>query len=210
MADSITDAPAEDAKDTTATDTPKPTPPKVDAPAEGEESLGDPGKKALDAMKAERKAALDRAKIAEAERDRFKAASEGREAEWKAEREAEEKSNTKFAQKYLRAEMKAAAKGVLADPGDAFLYLNISDFEVSDDGDVDSAAIASALETLIANKPYLAVQDGKRFAGTPDAGTRNASAPGQLTQADLANMTTEQINKARREGRLKNVLGGRS
>jgi len=54
------------------------------------------------------------------------------------------------------------------------------------------------------------VQDGKRFAGTPDAGARNASAPGQLTQADLANMTPEQVNQARRDGRLKNMLGGTS
>jgi predicted nucleic acid-binding Zn-ribbon protein len=56
-------------------------------PIEGAESLGDAGKKALDAMKAQRKAALDRAKAAEAERDALMAQVAGKEAEYAAEQE---------------------------------------------------------------------------------------------------------------------------
>ena len=210
MADSTTtDAPVEDAQATSA-EAPKPEAPKTDAPVEGEDALGDPGKKALDAMKAERNAAKAELTTMRQEAGRLKAAAEGREAEWETERKADADRESKFRNKYLSAEIKAAAKGALSDPEDAFKFLNLADFEVTDSGDVDSNAIAAAITNLITTKPYLAVQDGKRFQGTPDAGTRKESGLAQLTQADLANMSPEQVNQARRDGRLKNMLGGTS
>lgn len=177
---------------------------------DGEDALGDKGKKALDAMKAERNAAREEARKAREEADALKAAAEGREAEHRAEqerrateREALEKANDRI----RRSEVKAAAKGVLADPADAYKFLNLEEFEVDDDGNVDEQAIADALADLVKSKPYLAVQDGKRFQGDPDAGARNEARPAQLTQSDLDRMTPEQISEARKKGQLDDLLG---
>jgi len=177
---------------------------------EGEADLRDAGKKALDAMKAEVKAAKAEAKTASDERDRLKAAAEGKEAEWDADKKARETSDARFSEKYLKAEVKAAATGKLADPSDALRLLDMTKFEVSEDGDVDADAIASAIDALITQKPYLAAQ-GARFTGTPDAGARNATGVVQLTDADLNRMAAagddDGIAKAKAEGRLNDVLG---
>jgi len=178
--------------------------------AEGEAALGDAGKKALDAMKAKWKAAEAGAKKAADELAALKAAAEGREAEHKAEqaqRERDAEQLSKVNQRIVKSEVKAAAKGVLADPQDAYKFLDLDTFEVDDDGNVDEAKIASALTDLVKSKPYLAVQDGKRFQGDADAGTRKEARPAQLTRADLARMKPHDIEKARKEGRLNDVLG---
>lgn len=144
----------------------------------GAEALGDAGKKALDTMKAERKAARDAAAAEKARADALQAKLDGKEAEWTA---AQEKAATEKAAldkangRILRSEVKAAAKGVLADPADAYKFLDLDSFEVSDDGEVDEDAIKAALEALVEKKPYLAVQDGKRFQGGADGGTRKES-----------------------------------
>src|SRR5690606_35597831 len=115
-------------------------------------ALGDAGKKALDAMKAERKAAKDAAAAEKARADALQAKLDGKEAEHAA---AQEKAATEKAalakanDRILRSEVKAAAKGVLADPADAYKFLDLNSFEVSDDGEVDEAAIATALKDLI-------------------------------------------------------------
>ena len=179
-------------------------------PVESEADLRDAGKKALDSMKAEVKAAKAEAKTAADERDRLKAAAEGKEAEWDADKKAREAADHRFSEKYLKAEVKAAATGKLADPSDAMRYLDMTKFEVSEDGDVDADAITSAIDALIKEKPYLAAQ-GARFTGTPDAGTRNGTGVAQLTDADLNRMAAagddDGIAKAKAEGRLNDVLG---
>lgn len=177
-------------------------------------ALGDAGKKALDAMKAKWKAAEERAKASDAAAAALKAKLDGTEAEHAAEqakREAEQAALAKANERILRSEVKAAAKGVLADPADAYKFLDLDSFEVSEDGEVDSDAITAALDSLVKTKPYLAVQDGKRFKGDADGGTRKESVEGQLTLADVQRMTAEgkheEIEAARIAGRLKNVLG---
>jgi hypothetical protein len=177
---------------------------EVEAPVEGEEALGDPGKKALDSMKAERKAALDRAKAAEAERDALLAKLEGREAEYSAEVEKRKVKDDAI----LRAELKAAAKGKLADPADASLFINLSDFEVSDTGDVDADALNTAIDDLIARKPHLAATAGRRFDGDADAGPKgDPKKAGQITsREELSRMSPEQIVEAEAAGRLDGML----
>jgi hypothetical protein len=147
---------------------------------EGEKNLGDAGKKALDAMKAKWKAETDARKKLEADNASLQAKIDGKEAEHKAEqarRETEQAALAKANDRILRSEVKAAAKGVLTDPADAYKFLDLDQFEVSDDGEVDTDAITAALEDLVKTKPYLAVQDGKRFKGDADGGTRKESAP---------------------------------
>ena len=138
------------------------------AVAEGEKALGDAGKKALDAMKAERNAAKAEAKAAADELARLKAAAEGKQAEFEAQqkaREVEAAALAKANERILKAEVRAAATAKLADPQDALRFLDLSAFEVGADGEIDSAAVASAIDNLIKSKPYLAAQGGTRFQG---------------------------------------------
>ena len=198
--------PASVADESTASD--------IETPIPGEEALGDPGKKALDTMKAERAAARAEAKAARDELEAFKAKAAGKEAEYAAEQEkrkVEDAALAKANERILKAEIRAVAAGKLADPADALRYLNLSDFTVGDDGEVDTASLAAAIGDLVKSKPYLAAQGGT--PGTvfeSPAAHRTATKPGQLTQADLKGMTPEQINTARTEGRLNDILGFKS
>ena len=202
MSEEIVDAPVD-------TENTVDAPVEVEAPIEGAEALGDPGKKALDTMKAERKAATDRAKAAEAERDALKAQLEGREAEHAAAQEKQRARDEALAvanKRILSAELRAAAKGKLADPSDAALYINLDEFEVSEDGEVDSDALASAIDHLLARKSHLAA-DSRRFDGAADQGAKGEPRQSQLSATDLETMSAAEINQARRDGRLNKVLG---
>lgn len=175
-----------------------------------EANLGDAGKKALDAMKAKWKDADRLAKENAAALAALQAKVDGKEAEHqqtlaaqRAKDDALAAANTRI----LSAEVRAAAAGKLNDPADALAYLDLSSFEVGDDGSVDSDAIGSAISDLISKKPYLAAQ-GSRFQGSADGGARNdASKPAQLTRADLARMTPEQITDAEAKGQFDGLLG---
>src|SRR5690606_8288970 len=129
------------------------------------------------------------------------AEADGRLAEFEADKKAREEADKRYNERILSAEIKAAASGKLADPADAKRYLDLSVFEVNAEGDVDGAAVAAAIDALIAEKPYLAAQ-GARFTGTPDGGTRNESGPAQLTRQDIKGWNPEQIMAAQSEGRL--------
>lgn len=168
---------------------------------EGTDALGDAGKKALNAMKTERNEARQRAKELEAELAKLTAAEPAPDVD-AIRRDVLSTANKRI----LRSEVKAAAAGKLADPNDALKFLDLDQFGVSDDGDV-TGDISAAIDELIASKPYLAAKAG-RFQGTGDGGAqRKASGPTQLTREDLKGMKPEAINKARLEGRLKDLLG---
>lgn len=112
----------------------------------------------------------------------------------------------------LRSELRAAATGKLADPTDAALYINLSDFTVTDDGEVDSGALNEAIAELIEKKPHLAAQKANRFDGNADQGAKGKDAgPQQLGQADLDRMVAagdhDGIAQARAEGRFNKLLG---
>jgi len=179
---------------------------------EGEEALGDPGKKALDLMKAQRNAAAKEARDAKAELERFRqaAALKDKPAEEQAleaaRQEARQEANQRANERILRSELRASATGKLADPSDAALYINLSDFEVSDDGEIDADALRDAIDDLLTRKPHLAA-NARRFDGNADQGPRGERRPTQLTDADLINMKPHEVNQARREGRLDRVMG---
>lgn len=126
----------------------------TDDDPEGADELGDKGKQALDRMKAKLKAERERRVAAEAKA----AQALGEDDAARIEREALAKANTRI----VRAEIKAAAAGKLADPADALTFLSADDFEVDDDGDVDTDEIAEAIDELLRRKPYLAAQGGTR------------------------------------------------
>ena len=162
----------------------------TEATTPGTESLGDAGKQALDRMKTERNAARAEAKRLADEFAALRAQVEGREAEHKATLEAQRVKDEALSaanQRILKAEIKAASAGKLADPLDALRFLDLGTFEVGDDGDVDSSAIASAIDELITDKPYLAAQ-GSRFKGEADGGARKER-PESDIDADIAAAT---------------------
>ena len=180
---------------------------------EGEDTLGDPGKKALDAMKQSRNAAIRELKDTKAELEAIRAEKElaGKsEDEQKLElarREATEQALAQANERILRSELRLAAKGKLADPADAQLYINLAEFDVNDNGEVDTDALESAIDELITRKPHLAVAR-TRFTGTADQGAKGTDrAPSQLSQSDMDSMTPEQVNKARKEGQFDRLLG---
>lgn len=188
---------------------------------EGESALGDAGKKALDAVRAERQAAKAEAADAKRELEALKSQMalkekpvEEQELE-KVRQEARAEAKTAADKRIIRSELKALATGKLADPTDAALYINLDDFTVTDDGDVDSDALNDAITALLEKKPHLAAQKQNRFDGDADQGAKGkTSGPAQLSQADLDRMVaagdTDGIEKARVEGRFNGLLGIKS
>ncbi|MDX3559063.1 hypothetical protein PV729_46730 [Streptomyces europaeiscabiei] len=174
-----------------------------DADPEGADQLGDKGKRALASMKGKWRSERDKRRDLErqlANKDK----GGGDDAVAKATAAATAAANTRI----VKAEIRAAAAKKLADPRDALKFLDLEQFEVDADGEVDAEEIADAIETLIKDKPYLAAATGRRFQGSGDGGAaRKAGRPKQLTQRDLKNMTPDQIVKAQNDGRLDDLLG---
>ncbi|MEV7584398.1 hypothetical protein [Streptomyces erythrochromogenes] len=177
-----------------------------DADPAGADALGDKGKRALASMKGKWRAERDRARELEQRLAEKDGADEAAAVRRQAEQDAVAKANTRI----IRSEVKAAAKGVLADPADAFKFLDLEQFEVDEDGNLDEDEVAEAIQDLIKTKPYLAAAPAKRFQGTGDGGAaRKASRPKQLTRADLKSMSPEAIDRAREEGRLDDLMDGK-
>ncbi|MFF4952285.1 hypothetical protein [Streptomyces chattanoogensis] len=145
--------------------TPDPTPDTKD----GDDALGDAGKKALKTERDARKAAekeLAELKDEVSRLRRSNAATKGTDLDAiKAEIRAE------YASQLAETAIKAEAKGRLADPSDALLYIKTSDVAEGDD------AIKAAIDKLLINKPYLAAQDGRKHWGDVGGGQRTAPEP---------------------------------
>lgn len=177
-----------------------------DADPEGADQLGDKGKRALATMKGKWRSERDKRRELEqalAEKD---GANDAEQARRKAEADAMAKANNRI----LKAEIRAAAKGRLTDPKDALTFLDLDQFEVGEDGEIDPEEVEEAITDLLKSKPYLAAATAKRFQGTGDGGAaRKASRPKQLTQQDLKSMTAEAIEQARIDGRLDDLMAGK-
>lgn len=170
-----------EAEQSTATET------ETASTTEAEQSLGDAGKKALDAMKAKWKEAEAKAKTEADERAALQAKLDGKEAEHAKAQEAQKIRDDALNaanQRILKAEIRAAAAGKLTDPTDALQFIDLSALEVGADGDVDATAISALIDNLVKAKPYLAAQ-GKRFEGGADGGARNES-PGVSIEERIA------------------------
>lgn len=164
--------------DTPTTDpTPEPAP---EPTAEPDDGLGESGKKALAAERAAAKAADKRAKAAEAELEKVKLANASAEEKALAAAKAEGRSEALSTAnvRLVRAEVKAAAGGILQDPEDAVRLLDLTEFEVDDDGEVNTKAITVAVSRLAEAKPYLAV------GATPTALPGGGATPSRGTSMD--------------------------
>jgi len=165
------------------------------------EALGDAGKQALDRMKSERNEARreNRRLKAELEAATTPKAPDGDAPDPEAlKAEGRREAIAEANQRVIRSEVKAAAvTAQFNDPADALQYIDLTQFEVDDDGNVDPEEIADAISDLLSKKPYLAAQGGKRFQGSADGGTRNGTKPPTLD---------EQIAAATAEGRVRDVI----
>jgi hypothetical protein len=162
---------------------PPPADPPDDDP-EGADALADPGKKALEAMKARvrderelRKAAETRAAAAEA---KVKPADDPGPTPEEIRAEARKTVQAEVLKERALDRVEILAAKAFADPGDArhFLASHVEDFL---DGDkVDQDAIKEALADLLKQKAYLGVKDPRQFQGTGDNGPRGTGKPRDL------------------------------
>lgn len=184
------------------------TPPAAGAPADGEltpeaeAALGDPGKRAIDAMKAKLAAEKQAKKALQDRIDALTAPKPGDEKtpeDWQ--READARAMTKANERVLKADLKLAAKDVLIDPTDALLNLDLSQFEPGTDGEFDADDIAEALKDLVKRKPHLgksaAQSGGPRVPKVP-------ADPANLPKTPLS--LDDQIAAANKAGDVMRVI----
>jgi hypothetical protein len=178
-----------------STETPAPTPEPTETPTATvettDEPLRAPGLKALDAERAAR-AAADKA-LADLRREieDSKKSTEQRVADDLA---AAQRTAQESAAKALRYEV-AAAKGI--DLALAARLQGSTQAELEADAD--------ALMALIPRTP----EQSPRGPHVPTEGTHAEAGRGvtQASETDLLSMTPEQVNQARRDGRLNKLLG---
>lgn len=188
---------------------------------DGDKPLGPSGEKALEAEKVKRREAVAARRAADtknselqAEIERLRAGGTDDEAARARKQVVDDAiaAGTKKAnERILRSEVQRLATSKLANPKLALQLLDLSQFEVDDDGNVDDEEIGDAIAALIEKEPYLAAQ-GRRFEGGADGGPRNEdrnkSKPPQVTEQELQKMSPEEIDTARKEGRLEKILTG--
>lgn len=142
-------------------------------------------------------------KNSSAQKELEKLKAEGMSEQEKAVAEAEARGRQAAlavaAEKLAGAEIKAALTGVVKNPAEIVGDLNLAKY-VTDTGDVDAEAVAALRARFLEQLPAKDPADLKQ-------GNRGGSGPSQLTRAELAKMTPEQIDQAHREGRLNEMQG---
>ena len=171
---------------------------------EGYDALGDPGKRALDAMKAERNDLRARLREAEARLAELDKPAPTPDLDRLREEIRAEVQRTAH-ERVKRAEVRAAATGLFADPEDALVFVPLDEIEVDDDGNVDGDALRSKLEEILKRKPHLAAPRTEAVAFDTGRG-RDRSTP-QITREQLKQMTPAEIVEAKNAGRLDQLLG---
>jgi hypothetical protein len=114
----------------------------------------------------------------------------------KARSEAYSEVGSRLAAAELRAA--AAAEGIEI-PETVAQFLDVSRF-IGPDGSPDTGAITSFIDSM---KPQ-----GPKFAQNVGVGPQGGSGVSRLTREDLSRMSPQQINEARKEGRLNHLLLG--
>lgn len=101
----------------------------------------------------------------------------------RAAKEASDKTKAEtdaaWGRRVVRSEVRVAAAGKLANPEDAAHFIDLDKFKVDPSGDVDTKAIAAAIDDLLKEKPYLAVNGTQQRTPNFDAGTRTPASGGE-------------------------------
>ncbi|NUS17097.1 MAG: hypothetical protein HOY69_37840 [Streptomyces sp.] len=177
-------------------DDPEPdTPPPGSDPADdGTAALGDAGKKALAAMKAERatakaEAAAEKKRAEELARKVAEFEDRDRTDLEKATAAAEQASRRAEAAtaRAVRAEVRALAAAGFADPDDAGAFLDLAKYTGAD-GEIDTTAIQADLTALLERKPHLARPADSPRGPRPDPaqGARPPAPPVDYRTSDPA------------------------
>lgn len=138
--------------------------------------LGEAGQRAIAAEREARRKAERDARDAKKELDKLRAEgqSDAEKALAKAKEEARGEALKEANVRVLKAEVRALAAGKM-DPALAIKLLDLDQFEVDDDGEVDEKAISKAIDVLLKSHPGLA--NGKRTNGSADGGARDTATP---------------------------------
>lgn len=163
-------------------------PEEAEAPEPGEEALGDPGKRALEATKAKWKAERDKRIALERQLAAATAPKDGEPTPEQIRADVTREATQRANQRIVRAEVKSAATGLLENPAIALRLLDLTVFEVDDDGEVDADEITDAIKDLIAKEPYLAKQNS-----TPQGGSKKRIPE---VPADPANKASTPVSHA--------------
>jgi hypothetical protein len=175
---------------------------------DGADQLGDAGKQALDRMKAKLLSEKAARKALQAQLDAAgKPADDDTPDPAELRKQARDEARAEVLNERALDKVEAKAAKLFADPEDARALLAGRVDEFIDDGKVDVEAIEDALAELLKKKPHLAAATAKRFQGGADGGARKGSGVTQLTEQDLKTMSPQQIDKARLDGRLNDLLG---
>lgn len=163
-------------------DEPSTTPqdaPSADAPQDPpaqDDALGDAGKKAIDAMKAERNQARNELRAMQKELEQLRASqmSESEKALAEAEARGKSAATTAFGQRLAAAQFvaDAARRNPDFDAASVLEDLNLAKY-VTDDGEPDTKGIAAVVERLVPER----APDGPRRFGNPDLGPRPPAPP---------------------------------
>lgn len=135
-----------------------------------------------DRAKADKKRADDLQ--AELDKVKEKTQSEQEKAIDAAKAEGRTEALTVANKRVVKAAVKVAAAGKLADPSDAASLLDLEQFEVNADGDVDQKKVDAAIDRLLEEKPHLAAK-GARPSGDGGGGPRGDPAGGKESMNDL-------------------------
>lgn len=97
----------------------------------------------------------------------------------------------------------------IVDPEGAVEFLLGADIDLVDWDEETGLPqnVGDAVEALVNKRSYLVSAETTRIEDA-DLGARGGVDSGQLTEADLKNMTPHEIVQARQEGRLNNLLAG--
>ncbi len=182
---------------TTTAPTPNDLPTAAAAPTDSKPNDGDtprmvPVQELVEARRARRAAETQAAELA----DKVKQFEDAQKSE--SERLTEQLTALKSEASTARAE--ALRLRVAAESG---LPANLHEFLVGDD---EEAVRAQAQKLMAATA---AATDPRRPAPDPTQGAKQGAGDGQLTRADLAHMTPQEIVAAQESGRLADLMAGR-
>lgn len=183
------------------------TPPATD----GDAGLGDAGKRAIDAMKAERDAAQRAARAAERalEELRLAGASESEKAIAKAKADGAAEVTGRFHDQIRRSEVKVALSAAGISPSVLDLLATAPEFAtltIGDDGSIDPDAMKAAIAASKSVRPDLFA--APRAIGSADGGAGSGSRAkpiytrDQLADSKFFAANQADIMLARREGRI--------
>jgi biotin carboxyl carrier protein len=148
---------------------PKPDPKQLDATRTPEELAAEVEKWKSLSRQNEKQL---RAAQTELEKSREASMSEQEKAVAAAKAEGAADATKATNERLVKAEVRAAAAGKLADPSIAVRLLDLSEFEVDANGDVDGKAIGKAIDALVKQYPALATTNGH---GSGDGGARQGA-----------------------------------